>query len=75
MPKLSKRLAPLFAELKRRKVVRISIAYGVFAAAAIPWQMLYFLYSGITFVACWFVYYLPTLLGIGRGERVGQTRL
>jgi predicted ATPase len=34
MPKLSKRLATLFAELRRRKVVRISIAYGVFAGAA-----------------------------------------
>jgi glycosyltransferase involved in cell wall biosynthesis len=47
----------------------------LFAAAAVPWQILYFLYSGFTFVACWFIYYLPTLLGIGRGERVGQTRL
>ena len=32
MPKLSARLATLFAELRRRKVVRITIAYGVFAA-------------------------------------------
>ena len=35
MSKLSSRIAHLYGELRRRKVVRISIAYGVFAAAAI----------------------------------------
>lgn len=62
---LNRRLLGFFMDLKG----------PLFAGAAVPWQMLYFLYSGFTFVACWFIYYLPALLGIGRGQRVGQTRL
>lgn len=46
----------------------------LFAAAAVPWQMLYFLYSGFTFVICWLIYYLPAALGIGRNRSVGETR-
>jgi glycosyltransferase involved in cell wall biosynthesis len=46
----------------------------LFAAAAIPWQLLYFFYSGVTFAACWMIYYLPAALGISRRERAGQAR-
>ena len=45
-----------------------------FAAAAVPWLLLYFLYSGVTFVTCWLIYCLPVALGFARGERVGQAR-
>ncbi len=38
----------------------------LFAAMALPWQLLYFLYSGIAFVACWFIYSLPARLGFAR---------
>ena len=61
---LNRRLLGFFMDLKG----------PLFAAAAVPWQMLYFLYSGFTFVACWFIYYLPTVVGIGRDRRVGETR-
>ena len=46
----------------------------LFAAAAIPWQLLYFLYSGVAFVGCWMIYYLPVALGISRRESAGQVR-
>jgi glycosyltransferase involved in cell wall biosynthesis len=39
-----------------------------FATLALPWQLLYFLYSGMTFVACWFIYSLPATLGLARRE-------
>ncbi|HEX6280087.1 MAG TPA: glycosyltransferase [Pyrinomonadaceae bacterium] len=61
---LNRRLLSFYMDLKG----------PIFAAAAVPWQMLYFLYSGFTFVACWFIYYLPILLGISRDRRVGETR-
>ena len=41
----------------------------LFAVRAFPCQLMYFFYSGVTFVYCWFRYALPPILGIrGAGE-------
>lgn len=40
----------------------------LFALMALPWLLLYFLYSGVTFVACWCIYALPATLGLVRRE-------
>ena len=42
----------------------------LFAASAFPWQLLYFFYSGVTFVFCWFRYAPPRILDFGKGEKV-----
>lgn len=39
-----------------------------FTAMVLPWQLLYFLYSGTAFVACWLIYALPATLGLVRRE-------
>lgn len=44
----------------------------VFAALTFPWQLMYFFYSGVTFVVSWFIYYLPRLLGLKRNNPAGQ---
>lgn len=46
----------------------------LFAALAFPWQLLYFFYSGFTFVVCWFMYALPLTLGFKKGEEISGTR-
>lgn len=40
----------------------------LFAAMTLPWQLLYFLYSGTVFVACWIIYALPAAIGSLRRE-------
>ena len=40
----------------------------LFAAFAFPWLFLYFFYSGITFVFCWFWYALPRTLNLKKRE-------
>lgn len=40
----------------------------LFAAMALPWQLLYFFYSGVTFVFCWTRYALPQLVGFGKRD-------
>jgi glycosyltransferase involved in cell wall biosynthesis len=44
----------------------------LFAALTFPWQLLYFFYSGATFVFSWFLYALPRLLGFKRNDPAGQ---
>ena len=46
----------------------------LFASAAVPWIMLYFFYSGVVFVMCWLIYYLPGALGLTRTESVGEAQ-
>ena len=36
----------------------------LFAAMTLPWQMLYFFYSGAVFVLCWFWYRIPQFIGM-----------
>ena len=65
----------LFVYLNKRILTFFTKLRGpLFGAAAVPWLMLYFLYSGVTFVACWLIYSVPLTIGIGRGSRVGETR-
>ena len=45
----------------------------VFAALTFPWQLMYFFYSGVTFVVSWFIFSLPRLLGFKRNSPAGQT--
>ncbi len=40
----------------------------LFTAMVLPWQLLYFLYSGASFVACWFIFALPATLRSVRRE-------
>ena len=40
----------------------------LFTTMALPWQLLYFLYSGVSFVACWFIFALPATLRSVRRE-------
>lgn len=39
----------------------------LFALMTIPWQMVYFLYSGAVFVMCWFLYKLPRVIRLKAG--------
>lgn len=45
----------------------------VFAALTFPWQLFYFLYSGVVFVYCWFRYALPFALGFKKYEEISGT--
>lgn len=36
----------------------------LFALMTLPWQLLYFFYSGVVFVLCWFWYRTPQILGL-----------
>jgi glycosyltransferase involved in cell wall biosynthesis len=36
----------------------------VFAAMTMPWQLLYFFYSGVIFVCCWLWYRTPRMFGL-----------
>ena len=36
----------------------------LFALMTLPWQLLYFFYSGVVFVLCWFWYRIPRILGL-----------
>jgi glycosyltransferase involved in cell wall biosynthesis len=40
----------------------------LFAALTFPWLFLYFFYSGVTFVFCWFWYALPRTLNLKKRE-------
>ncbi len=42
----------------------------LFAIQAFPCQLMYFFYSGVTFVYSWFRYGLPSILGIGKAQDV-----
>lgn len=44
----------------------------LFAALTFPWQLLYFFYSGVTFVYCWFRYALPQMFGFRKREKIGK---
>lgn len=47
----------------------------LFAIMTIPWQMLYFLYSGATFVLCWIWYTMLRSLSIDKGKVVRQEKM
>ena len=40
----------------------------LFAFMTLPWQIMYFFYSGVTFVTCWFLYSVPASLGLIRRQ-------
>lgn len=44
----------------------------IFAAMTLPWQLLYFFYSGSVFVLCWFWYGFPRVLGLKAGEETNS---
>jgi uncharacterized membrane protein YobD (UPF0266 family) len=44
----------------------------IFAAKAFFWQLLYYFYSGSSFVFCWLRYSLPASLGITRNPKVRE---
>jgi glycosyltransferase involved in cell wall biosynthesis len=46
----------------------------VFAAFAFPWQLLYFFYSGTSFVLCWIRYVLPAIIGFKEKQAVRNIR-
>ena len=69
--------AVLFAVLiLNRKIFRFFLRKKgiIFAACAFPWQLLYFFYSGATFVCCWFRYALPFILGFGKRRAINEIR-
>lgn len=41
----------------------------LFAALTFPWQLLYFFYSGVVFVLCWFWYKFPGFLSFRPSEK------
>lgn len=45
----------------------------LFAAFTFPWLFLYFFYSGVTFVLCWFWYALPRTLNLKKREGFNGT--
>ncbi len=45
----------------------------LFASLSFAWQFLYFFYSGVTFVLCWFWFALPRALNIKKGEEFSGT--
>lgn len=45
----------------------------LFAAMTFPWLFLYFFYSGVTFVFCWFRYALPRTLNLKKREGFNGT--
>ena len=44
-----------------------------FAAKAFPWQLLYFFYSGVTFVSYWFWHTFSRNIGIRKREEIRRT--
>lgn len=44
----------------------------LFAAMTVPWQMLYFFYSGIVFVLCWFWYTAKQILGLRKAQEAND---
>lgn len=42
----------------------------LFAAMTLPWQLLYFFYSGAVFVLCWFWYRMPRILGLRTSHQI-----
>lgn len=62
----------VIAVLNRKILVFFAKKKGiVFASLTFPWQLLYFFYSGVTFVLSWFLYALPRLLGLKRSSPDG----
>ncbi|MGD9628390.1 MAG: glycosyltransferase family 2 protein [Pyrinomonadaceae bacterium] len=43
-----------------------------FAAMTVPWQMLYFFYSGVVFVLCWVWYTSRHILGLRKAQEVND---
>jgi glycosyltransferase involved in cell wall biosynthesis len=64
----------LIIAILNRKILRFFAEKRgiVFAALTFPWQLLYFFYSGMTFVVSWFLYALPRSLGFERKETAGS---
>lgn len=61
-----------FAILNRKILLFFARKRGVgFAFLTIPFQVMYFLYSGATFVISWFIYASPRLLGFRRKNPAG----
>ncbi len=58
-----------------RKILRFYASKkGVlFAVLTLPWQLLYFFYSGVTFVLCWLWYVLPVALGFKNREQINES--
>lgn len=46
----------------------------LFAVFTFPWLFLYFFYSGVTFVSCWFVFALPRILNLKKSEEIKEIR-
>ena len=44
----------------------------LFAAMTVPWQMLYFFYSGVVFVLCWFWHNATQILGFRKAGRIND---
>jgi glycosyltransferase involved in cell wall biosynthesis len=44
----------------------------LFAAMTLPWQFLYFFYSGVVFVLCWIWYRFPRALGMRAGHETSS---
>ena len=42
----------------------------LFALMTLPWQLLYFFYSGVVFVLCWFWYRIPRILGLRTSHEI-----
>lgn len=45
----------------------------LFAAMTLPWQLLYFFYSGVVFVLCWCWYRIPSILGLRASHQTNIT--
>lgn len=44
----------------------------LFAVLTFPWLFLYFFYSGVTFVSCWFLFALPRILNNKKSEEIKE---
>lgn len=68
-------LALLALLLLNRKILRFFVQKkGIwFASLAVPWQFLYFFYSGSAFVFCWFRYAFPKMFGYKEKEELNGT--
>lgn len=63
----------VFVVLNRRILLFYLRKRGLlFAAMTLPWQFLYFLYSGAVFVFCWFWYRFPQVLRLRADHETGS---
>lgn len=44
----------------------------LFSLLTFPWLFLYFFYSGLTFVSCWFIYALPRIFRFNKSKEVKE---